>query len=142
MAIRDPEFVNRALENHGKRLDNLLRQTISQRRLKQKGKLLSSISHSVSSPGNPSLKYSFYGYGRAIEIKWHKMKHNRNAYRQRGEESVFNIREKRKRRKNTNWYSRNVYGSVNRLWSEISFGYIDHEADKLKDSLNIKKVKI
>ena len=137
-------FIQEELDQHGEFVTDLLRDEIERKRLRDTDKLLDSIDYKVTSYGiDPVLQISFFSYGRAIEIRWHKRSSNTKKWVTDTNKEVWGINNRRKtRRKNTTWYARTVYGSVNRLISRLSYGFSDEEKLRLKSILDHQKIRI
>lgn len=136
-------FIKEILDQHGEYLTDILVDDLKKKKLKYKGKLLSqfedSIPYSVNQSGiNPKLLFSFFGYGRAIEINYHKSK---NAKKFSSSKDIWGVK-KRKRRKNTKWYTHNVMGSLNRLLGVLGSEYSEHERKRLKNILDNQKARL
>ena len=129
-------FIERALELHGEHICDLLREQIERKSLIKSEDLLNSIDFSVSKYGiDPVLLLSFFSYGRAIEINWFKKSQNTKlATQPKANILLWSMRENRKRtkKKDTRWYSKTVYGSINRLISVLMNDFSDEERDRLK----------
>lgn len=137
-------FIREVLDQHGEYLSDLFTEDIEKKKLRDTGALLESISYDVSSYGiDPVLTFNFLGYGRAIEIRWHKRSDNTKKWVTDTNKEVWGINSRKKRKKkNTLWYARNLYGSMNRLISIISFELDDEERARLKNILDKQIIKI
>ena len=136
-------FIREVLDQHGKFLTNLLKEQIKRRRLKDSGQLLESLAYKTDPrSANPTLNVSFFSYGRAVEIRWHKMRKNQSMWKSNTNRDVWKIQENRKRRKNTTWYARTVYGSLNRLLSILSTNYTEEEKKRFKDILDNQRLQL
>lgn len=136
-------FIKEVLDQHGEYLSEILADDLKKKKLRDKGKLLAQFQdgmpYSVEQTGlNPKLLFNFFGYGRAIEINWHKSK---NAKKFSASKDIWGIR-KRKRRKNTKWYTHNVMGSLNRLTGILGSEYTEHERKRIKNILDNQKARI
>ena len=100
-------FIERALELHGERVCDLLRENISNKKLIKSEDLLNSIDFSVSKYGiDPVLLISFISYGRAIEINWFKKSQNTRVFSKPNTNvMLWGMRDnqKRTRKKDTRW---------------------------------------
>jgi hypothetical protein len=139
-------WIEEVLDQHGEFLIDRLQESIDDKDLIKSGDLIESISARVSHDGiNPVLQVSFLSYGRAIEIAFHKKSSNTKLWtKPNTNQIVWGIREnkQKKKRKNTNWYSRNVYGSLNRLISIIMYELDEKEIGRLKGILQRRQSEI
>lgn len=127
-------FVREVLDTHGEYLVDLLQDSIEEKKLRITDKLIDSLDYKVvKRGGNYVLEVSFLGYGRAVEIAWHKSKRMR-----RMGEPVSGRELRRAKRKDTRFYARNVYGSINRLLGRMASEYSDAEIARLKGILEYK----
>ena len=129
-------FIKEELDEHGSEVATLLSNSIESLGLVDSGELLDSIQYTVTSRnGNGCLSILFETYGRFIEIAF---------YRKR--KSVWQIVDARKvlwgiktkearkpKRKDTRFYTKNVYGSLNRLIGRISYAASDDIMQRIKD---------
>jgi len=135
-------FIERTLELHGERVCDLLREQIADKNLIKSEDLLNSIDFTVSKYGiDPVLLISFFSYGRAIEINWFKKSQNTRVFAKPNTNvMLWGMRENRKRtrKKDTRWYAKTVYGSINHLLSVLSTDFSDEEKNRLKQILEIR----
>lgn len=126
-------FIRETLDQHGEYLTDLLYDTIVEKKLRVSDDLMHSIDYQTDyNSKNPTLKISFISYGRAIEINYHK---KNTSFESGVNRDIWGIRENRRKKKNTLFYSRNVYGSLNRLIAILSNEYSDAEKERLKGIL-------
>jgi hypothetical protein len=132
-------FIQDLLEQHGEFLTNLLREVIDSKKLKVTEDLRASLAYSVDKGAlGPKLNLSFLGYGRAIEIAYHKRSQNTQQW---ASKAVWGTNQNRPRkRKNTRWYSRNVYGSLNRLIGMVMYELDDATVAHYKARLNNQRI--
>jgi len=141
-------FIREVLDEFGDDLVDRLTEEVEKRELHKSGDLVNSLAAKVTSEGiNPKLEISFFGYGRAIEIKWHKLRKNRRSFNESTEVYLWGHKKKRlksssKKAKDTLWYSRTAYGSINRLLSILSTNYSEKEQERLKNILNRQKLRL
>jgi hypothetical protein len=132
-------YIKEILDDHGDYIADLLSEAIEEKDLIKQGDLIDSISAKVSNYGiDPVLLLNFISYGRAIEIAWHKHRQNTSIWAKPNTNTMlWGLRENRKRtqRKDTRWYSKIVYGSINRLLSRLATEYSDQEIARLKHIL-------
>lgn len=131
-------FIREVLDQHGDYLSDILVDDISDKNIIDKGALLSSISFKINQYGqNYALIFNFPGYGRMVEINFHKRKRGntrdtiKQLYKIQSREDVLERRAKRQR-KDLRWYSHNVYGSLNTLYARLSSEFTDDEISRLK----------
>jgi hypothetical protein len=128
-------FVSKVLDTHGEYLIDLLQNSIEEKGLRITDELLESLNYKVEKKGNDYvLVVSFLSYGRAIEIGFFKSKRIRRE--QRAMNQTDNIR--RRKKKDTRFYAKNVYGSINRLLGRMSSEYTEQEIARLKGILQNK----
>lgn len=136
-------FVREILDTHGEYIVDLLQESIESKKLRLTDELLESLNYKVRKSSNGySLEVSFLTYGRFIEINFFKSRAIRNHYlRETGDiqrlrvfgNSSENFR--RQKKKDTRFYAKNVYGSINRLLGRMSSEYSDQEIARLKGIL-------
>ncbi len=135
-------FIERNLELHGEFVCDLLREQISGKNLIKSEDLLNSIDFSVSKYGiDPVLLISFFSYGRAIEINWFKKSKNTRVFSKPNTNvMLWGMRENRKRtrKKDTRWYAKTAYGTINHLLSVLSTDFSEDEKNRLKQILEIR----
>jgi len=137
-------FIKEVLDQHGEYLADLFAEDIERKKLKDTGDLLSSIDYNVKMYGiDPVLTFTFFSYGRAIEIRWHKRSDNTKNWVTNTNKVVWgNGRKSRKRKKNTLWYARNLYGSTNRLLSILSSEFSEEEKKRLRNILDQQQIRM
>jgi len=138
-------FVREVLWQHGDYLQDLFIEEIEKRNLRDTDALIDSIGFNVSNYGiDPVLMFNFFGYGRAIEIRWHKRSNNTKEWVTDTNKAVWGIgsRTNKKKKKNTLWYARNLYGSINRLISILSYEFSEEEQKRLKNILDKQLIQI
>jgi hypothetical protein len=133
-------FIKDQLELHGDYLSDLFQGAIDKLNLKDTETLLESIDYSVKMDGrgNPVLQFTFPGYGRFIEIRYYKSR-NRAKFERNVRQNIWGLQERRRKSKNTRWYTRNVYGSLNRLISRLQSEFSKEEIARLKRVLESEK---
>ena len=96
---------------------------------------MSSITYKVERRGNNFvLSFTFPGYGRALEIRYYKSKNSQMLKTARSNRSLLTKKAKNKKR-DYRWYSRNLYGSQNRLIGRASYRLVEEEILRLKQVL-------
>ena len=135
-------FIERALELHGERLCDLLHEQVTRKKLIKSSDLLDSIRFTVGKYGiDPVLLVSFISYGRAIEIAWHKKSRNSQLFAKPNTNvMLWGVYANRKkiRRKDTKWYAKTAYGSINRLIAVLASDFTEAERKHLKQILEIR----
>ena len=128
-------FVREILDTHGEYIVDLLQDSIEQKNLRITDDLLDSLNYKVEKQGSDYvLSISFLLYGRAIEIHFFKSKLLRRDQKDKNEISKI----RRAKRKDTRFYAKNVYGSINRLLGRLSSEYTNQEIARLKGILQNK----
>lgn len=126
-------FIQEELDQHGEYLIDLLQEAIENKTLKLTGDLQEAMHYVVNKrEGRNSLALSFYGYGRAIEIRYHLSKNTRKLQQPSANRMLLGLRDKpQAKKKNTQWYSKNVYGSLNQLIGRVMYGMSEQERQRL-----------
>jgi hypothetical protein len=136
-------FIQEVLDQHGEYLVDLMHDEIERKNLRVTDDLLDSINYKVTHYGiDPVLQVSFFSYGRAIEIRWHKRSSNTRNWTTDTNKEVWGTNRKTRKKKNTLFYARNVYGSQNRLISMISNDYTEEEKIRIRNILHQTKVRL
>ena len=123
-------FVEEVLDTHGEYVIDLLQDSIMEKGLMITDDLINSLNYKVEKRGNDYvLSISFLSYGRAVEILSNKSK----RIRRKGKAGNKNAKAlRRAKQKDTRFYAKNVYGSLNRLLGRMSSEYSDAEIARLK----------
>ena len=125
-------FVREVLDTHGEYIVDLLQESIEEKKLRITDDLLESLDYKVIKSGsNYVLQISFLSYGRAVEIQYLNSKRLRRENNDRNKSADF----RRAKKKDTRFYAKNVYGSINRLLGRMSSEYSDQEIARLKGIL-------
>lgn len=133
MSNEERLFVQQQLKRHGAYMVDLLVTDIKRKKLQDTKHLVSSISFYTTRNGNNySLFLSFPTYGRLIEIQYFKTRIKRREMRNAGLRSD-NIR----RKKDTRFYAKNVYGSINTLLGRLSSEFTEQMIEQLKRTLEM-----
>jgi hypothetical protein len=131
-------FVEELLDQHGEYVIDLLADAISDKKLRITDDLIDSLNYKVEHRGDDQvLVISFLSYGRAIEIQYFKSKRMRREAKSEGKEMAAM---RRAQKKDTRFYAKNVYGSINRLLGRMSSEYSDQEIARLKGILENRMV--
>jgi sporulation protein YlmC with PRC-barrel domain len=126
-------FAMEVLDTHGEYIMDLMQESITDKNLRITDELIDSLNYKVQQRGNDYvLSVSFMSYGRAIEIALFKSKRLRREAKA-GKNEIKNLR--RAKLKDTRFYTKNVYGSINRLLGRMSSEYSDAEIARLKGIL-------
>ena len=125
-------FVKEILDTHGEYIVDLLQDSIEEKKLRLTDELLESLDYKVvKREGDYVLQISFLSYGRAVEIQYFKSKRNRRVTGDEQRSTDY----RRAKKKDTRFYAKNVYGSINRLLGRMSSEYSDQEIARLKGIL-------
>lgn len=129
-------FVQEVLDTHGEYVVDLLQDSIMEKGLRITDDLIESLDYKVEKRGDDFvLSISFLSYGRAVEILSNKSK----RLRRKGNAGNINAKKlRRAKQKDTRFYAKNVYGSINRLLGRMSSEYSDAEIARLKGILENK----
>lgn len=136
--MKDIEFLfqDEVLSQHGEYLVDLLQESLQEKKIFFEGNLYNALKYEVFKKGEQrGLRLSFLDYGRFIEIRRHKGKSKMST---NTNQLLWRIKENTMRKKNTNWYSKNVYGSLNRLIGILMYEFTDYEIERLKKSITNK----
>lgn len=141
-------FIAEVLDQHGEYLTDLLVDAIESKKLisqEDKDHLIDSISYDTTKYGiNPVLVMNFPAYGRFIEINYHKRSKNTSLLDQESANKALWGRQNgkqltRKKKKDTRWYSKNVYGSLNRLIGILMYEFTEEERARLTNIMQQQK---
>ena len=129
-------FIQEELDQHAEYLSDLFVEDIEKNKLIKHSWLLDTFTSgnpfTISYRGNQViLSVKFPDYGRFIEIQQRKPIKTET---QKGNASKWGTKKKAKK-KNTSWYTRNVYGSQNLLIGRLMYGLSDIERERLKNIL-------
>ena len=132
---KDIEFLwqEEVLSQHGEFLMDLFQDTITEKNIRVSDDLMDSLNYSSFREGeNRGLRINFFEHGRFIEIRKHKKRNrmdtNTNALLWGAKDNTIN-----KKMKDVDWYSRNAYGSLNRLISIVMNELSADEINRLKN---------
>lgn len=136
-------WIRDVLDQHGEYLHDILEQAIEGRKLIHSGDLEQSLSYKVVMYGqNPALTVSFMSYGRAIEIRYHKSKNSRQFTKLgQNRTNLAGRGRKAMKKKDTRWYARNVYGSLNRLIGTLMYEFTNKERERIIGILQQQKLR-
>ena len=137
-------WIKDMLDQHGEYLADLLHDAIDSKRLKKTSDLEGSIDYRVVNYGiNPALQVGFLEYGRLTEIAFHRKSKNTQNFLS-GAVNALLIRERsqfRKKRKDTRWYAKNAYGSLNRLIGILMNEFSLEDHNLIKGILEARKTR-
>lgn len=140
-------FIREVLDLHGEYMADLFYDSIGQKNLIRKGNLRSyfesNMPYKVSMRGqDPHLEFTFPTYGRLAEIGYHRKSTNTlRQWRSENTAAVWGIKAAKKKKKDTRWYAKNFYGSLNRLIGILMYEFSDEMAERIKLQLqNSKKI--
>lgn len=135
-------FIQETLDLHGEAVADLLMDAIEAKQLIKEGNLLECIEYRVTYEGhNPKLSIKFPDYGRFIEINYHKKSTNSTMWNDLAAErnnAVLGGRNKKKlgkKKKDTRFYAKTAYGTLNELIGKIMYGYSDIELARVKEMI-------
>ncbi len=139
------EYIRQELENHNKWLTELWGDKLVRRKLKREGKLMGSVargSHSISGGDVMKLERGFLGYGRVLEIQHNRRKRGLRGMRAEAREVAWGVKKYRKGAKNTQWYTRTLFGAQNRLVTRLMYGLSDFKRKVIRGQLEAdRKIK-
>lgn len=129
-------FQEEVLQQHGDYLIKILQETLEEKKIHFEGNLHDVLNYETFKDGvSRGLRLSFFDYGRFIEIRKHKRKSKMDV---NTNQLIWGIKDNTMRNKNTDWYSRNVYGSLNRLIGILMYEFTDYELERLKKTITNK----
>ncbi|MHC1707474.1 MAG: hypothetical protein AB9842_08130 [Bacteroidales bacterium] len=137
-------WISDVLDQHGEFVVDLLEQAIHDKNVKLSGDLESSLAYKTHESRNPSLQLSFLSYGRAIEIRYHKSRNTRKQNDSRSNRFILGARQplqKKLKQKDTRWYAKTVYGSLNRLIGILMNEFSESEKQRIKGILEQRKLR-
>lgn len=140
-------YMEETLSAHGTYLKNLFVSSIQKNRLIFAGDLEGGIVFSVAKEGlNPKLTFTFPLHGRFIEIRYFKKSANTQKWNDARADSANAVwgnapdKIKATRKKDTRWYSKNLYGSLNDLIGKIMYELSDAERIRLKSIIEQRNI--
>lgn len=126
------KFIQDVLDEHGDYLEEILQEAIEEKKILRTGDLEGSVkAENGMSGNNPHLEVRFSSYGRAVEIQYHRKSRNSQQFMIADTKKLlYGIRSnsdqmKRRKKKDTRWYAKNVYGSLNTLIGKLMYEYQD-----------------
>ena len=141
-------FIAEVLDQHGEYLTDILIEAIESKQLisqQDREHLVDSITYDTTRYGiNPVLIMNFPAYGRFIEINYHKRSKNTSLLDQDSINLALWGRSnrqqlKQRKKKDTRWYAKNVYGSLNRLIGILMYEFTEAERARLTQILEQQK---
>ena len=135
------EFIKETLDLHGEFLCELLHESIIKKKMVKSGELQDYFSsnevYKVTNSGSPKLSLVFPSYGRLAEIGYFRSRNTNSLLSGKRNNSVWGLKEsKKKKKKDTRFYSKNVYGSLNRLIGILMYEYDEHTMQRMKTYIN------
>ncbi len=133
---KDIEFLfqEEVLDQHGEYLIDLLTETLQEKKIRVTDDLMKVLNYRIFREGeNRGLRVNFFDYGRFIEIRKHKKKQSK--WDTNTNNLLWGVKENKIKKKDTDWYSRNVYGSLNRLIGILMNEFTDQEITRIKGIL-------
>jgi len=136
-------FIGNELRIHAEYLSELFIQAIQKKQLIKSEGLLSAFTSSnpsnvreIGSSGVWILEFKFPDHGRLVEIQQKKKKRSFLTEKD-ARELVWGISsdKKKKKGKNADWYTRNVYGAQNKLIGRLMYGLTDIERERIISAL-------
>lgn len=129
-------FIQEALEKHGEWLCSILVKAIETKKIRRTDALLNSISYGLFvRNGNPGLRFSFFGYGRAVDMAGYK----RNKHEVDTMHDIWGMKRNKLKRTSNRWYAKNMYAGYYKLVSKIMYGLGEQEIARLKGILENRK---
>ncbi|RNC65693.1 hypothetical protein [Proteiniphilum sp. X52] len=132
-------FQEEVLSQHGEFVVDLLQDTLEKKKIIFEGDLHDILDYETFKRGiQRGLRISFFDYGRFIEIRKHKKKPSKMETNTN--QLIWGIKENtmKKKPKDVSWYSKNVYGSLNRLIGILMYEFTDYELARLKKIITNK----
>lgn len=130
------EFIRRELDKHGEWLVDRFVEQLEKNGNRITDTLLNSLNWNLYDPGDGSaagLEVGFETYGRFFEIRSRESRQRKdNAMPLNVNKLVWGIKERKKKRKSTRWYARNMYGGLGKLVSRLSAGISDDELQRIR----------
>jgi hypothetical protein len=132
-------YIEQQLDRHGEHLNDLFIQAIVDKDLINSGDLLdyfdSASKWKVTTwNGMQTLQFEFPNYGRFVEIQANKVKRGLRTEKVDTNALIWGVKkqaEKKKKGKNAQWYTKNVYGAQNLLIGRLMYGLSDIEREKI-----------
>lgn len=136
-------WIKDVLDQHGEFLTDLLRDEIEAKTLIKTSDLEQSIDYKTTQYGiDPVLQVSFMSYGRAIEVKYHKSKNSSKRQDITSNRLIIGTREATKfKKKDTRWYAKTAYGSLNRLIGILMYEFTNEERTRIKGILEARNTR-
>ena len=131
------EWIKGVLIQHGEYLSGLLAKEIINKKqpLIKSGALLQSLHNKTTAYGiNPVLQISFLSYGRAVEIRNNKSSNTKHFNKARAN-IQYNHKGHKTGKRDTQWYARTAYGSLNTLIAILMHEFTYRERKHISDYL-------
>lgn len=135
-------FIRDELDIHGEYVLDILHEALEAREMIDSGDLDESMTAKVGPDReNPTLSISFLSYGRASEIRWHRSKNRSVIQEMSANRRNYLAKERKRKIKDTRWYAKNVYGSLNRLIGILMYELTDQERERIKGILKQQQIR-
>lgn len=129
-------FIQEALEKHGEWLCGILVKAIETKKIRRTDALLDSISYGLFvRNGNPGLRFSFFSYGRAVDMAGYK----RNKHKVDTIHDIWGVKDNKLKKNANRWYAKNMYAGYYKLVAKIMYGLGEQEIARLKGILENRK---
>lgn len=131
------EFIRRELRQHGDWLCDRFVEALEKNGNRITGELERSLGWRLTEPsdGAAGLEIGFESYGRFFEIKGNDRLRKLNDMPMSVNRIVWGIKERKRRKKSTRWYARNMYGGLGRLVSRLSAGISEDELATIRETI-------
>ena len=129
-------FIEEALSLHGEWLRDIFVEAIEKNKLKVTGDLLDSVNYSSFKDGeNPGLRFSFFSYGRAVDMAGYKQ----NKHKVDTIHDIWGVKDNKLKKNANRWYAKNMYAGYYKLVAKIMYGLGEQEIARLKGILENRK---
>ena len=129
----EKEFIRRELQEHARYLSKLMSEDIGRKKLIQSGLLSGEfVTTKQFTVTDTQLSVKFPNYGRFIEIAYHKKR------RIKSQKDLTNPFKRKTKKKNTRWYTHNIFGAQNRLIGRLMYGLSDIICEQIIQDLKKK----
>lgn len=134
-------FQEKVLNEHGDFLLKLFKETLASKKMRVSDTLYNNLKYEVTTDGqNRIFKLYYTDYGRSLESRYNLLKSEPkyNTFEANTNESLWGVKQNSFKPKNVNWYSKNAYGSLNRLIAILMYELTDEEVARLKQQIQSK----
>ena len=133
------QFIKETLDLHGEYVSDLLYKAIGDKKMVKSGELEAyfenNMPYKVRNTGSPTLEFTFPTYGRLAEIGYFRSKNSKQWTAPNTNSLLWGIKQKKTKKKDTRFYSKNVWGSLNRLIGILMYEYDEHTMERMKQQL-------